>query len=132
MKLFLCLLAWAICYAACNGAPTAPTATAWPLTLPPKIQFDISALNSEGLAGPPDGLRAVNYEFCIPAALLAEVEVKALDPSVQFFKGAAGHVGCTDAQELVIGSTHQKNFKQVLLKLAALDYVKRIIESVGE
>jgi hypothetical protein len=32
-----------------------------------KIDVDLANVNSEGLRGPPDGLRAVHYEFCIPA-----------------------------------------------------------------
>ena len=31
-----------------------------------KITFPLDQLNQEGLMGPPDGLRALNYEFCIP------------------------------------------------------------------
>jgi hypothetical protein len=102
------------------------------LTLPGKIQFDLSALNSDGLAGPPDGLRAVGYEFCIPATLLAEAEVKAIDPTAEVYKGASGRVGCAESQYLVIGSTQQANFRDVLLKLASLDYVERIIQSDAE
>jgi hypothetical protein len=101
-------------------------------SLPPKIQIDLSALNSDGLAGPPDGLRAISYEFCIPASILAETQVRAIDPTAEVFNGAAGRVGCSPAQLLVIGSTHQKDFLTVLLKLASLDYVDRIIQSDGE
>ncbi|HKZ70250.1 MAG TPA: hypothetical protein VJ020_09235 [Anaerolineales bacterium] len=103
-----------------------------PLTLPSKIQFDLSALNSDGLAGPPDGLRAVGYEFCIPATLLAEAEVKAIDPTAEVYKEASGRAGCAESQYLVIGSTQQANFREVLLKLASLDYVERIIQSDAE
>jgi hypothetical protein len=31
-----------------------------------RIAFDISALDDEGLWGPPGGKRALHYEFCIP------------------------------------------------------------------
>ena len=30
------------------------------------IHFDLEQLNAEGLQGPPDGLRALHYEFCLP------------------------------------------------------------------
>lgn len=102
------------------------------MTLPAKIQFDLSVLNDEGLAGPPDGLRAISYEFCIPATLLAEAEVRAIDPTAEVFKGPSGRVGCSESQALVIGSTHQSDFRAVLLKLASLPYVERIIPSEGE
>ena len=36
-------------------------------TMSNKISFDLAALNEDGLYGPPDGLRALDYEFCIPA-----------------------------------------------------------------
>ena len=31
-----------------------------------KIRFDLSVLDDSGLYGPADGLRALDYEFCIP------------------------------------------------------------------
>jgi hypothetical protein len=117
------------CATPTNPASLTPTLA---LTLPAKLQIDLSALNSEGLAGPPDGLRAISYEFCIPAGILAETEVRTIDPTAEIFKGASGRIGCSESQSLVIGSTHQREFREVLLKLASLDYVERIIESHAE
>ena len=31
-----------------------------------KITFDMSRLDKDGLYGPPNGKRALSYEFCIP------------------------------------------------------------------
>jgi hypothetical protein len=33
-----------------------------------KITFDLEQLNENGLYGPPGGLRALHYEFCIPGS----------------------------------------------------------------
>lgn len=94
-----------------------------------KVAFDVAALDAEGLAGPPSGKRAVDYEFCIPEA--REAEVKAIDPTVRTQK-APGRSGCGAGELLCIGTTHQKNHAQVLARLAALDYVTRISECYYE
>lgn len=122
----------ALALAACAPAPEAPatlaaTATpAVPPTVSPKIALDLSALNADGLYGPPDGLRSLAYEFCLPVDSEAEAEVKTIDPTVQSMPGSRGHIGCTARQVLAIGSTHQPNYRDVLAKLAALPYVTRI------
>ena len=46
-----------------------------------KIRFDLEILNEDGLYGPADGLRALDYEFCIPADDTARDEVTSIDPS---------------------------------------------------
>jgi hypothetical protein len=94
-----------------------------------KVTFDVAALDAEGLAGPPGGKRSIDYEFCIPEA--REAEVKAIDPTVKTQK-APGRSGCGAGQLLAIGTTHQKNYAQVLERLAALDYVTRITECFYE
>jgi len=50
-----------------------------------KIRLDLSALNEDGVYGPPDGLRAVSYEFCIPARQELVAEVRAIDRTIQVF-----------------------------------------------
>ena len=97
-----------------------------------KIRFDLSQLDERGLRGPPDGKVAVSYEFCIPNTPRHRTEVAAIDPSVQFMPGSRGRIGCGPDECLCIGSTHQKNFRQVLLRLAELSYVKRIDECFFE
>src|SRR3972149_7783819 len=85
-----------------------------------KIGFDLAQLNADGLQGPPDGLRALSYEFCIPARPEGEAEVRAIHPTVELLPGARGRIGCGPDEVLVIGSTHQRGHREVLLKLAAL------------
>ncbi len=51
-----------------------------------KITFDINTINEDGLYGPPDGLRALDYEFCIPATAAASAEVRRIDPTYRFIK----------------------------------------------
>ncbi|HQO58623.1 MAG TPA: hypothetical protein PLT76_07875 [Candidatus Omnitrophota bacterium] len=97
-----------------------------------KITFDISKCNDEGLSGPPDGLVALSYEFCIPAGNDYIQEVKAIDPTVEIYEGSSGRIGCSPEEYLCIGNTHQKDFKAVLYRLAALLYVKRIDQCFWE
>jgi hypothetical protein len=120
---------------------TVPSSSAQvPVQLPPRmpsgvntrIHFDLSGFEDSGLLGPPDGLRAAAYEFCIPAHEELASEVKAIDPTVQIFAGSPGRIGCTDDQYLCIGSTHQPGFRSVLVNLAQLDYVTRIELSFAE
>ena len=97
-----------------------------------KIDVDLGNVNSEGLRGPPDGLRAVHYEFCIPAGEDNAEEVRSIDPTAQFMPGSRGRIGCATGQILVVGSTHQRSFREVLERLAALEYVNRIAENFFE
>lgn len=135
---FFVVLAAAACVYALVSPPApgpaaaAPTAAATPAlqpTLSPKIAFDLSRLNADGLVGPPDGLRSLAYEFCIPSDSEAEAEVKAIDPTIQLMPSSRGRIGCTARQTLAVGQTHQPNFRDVLNRLAALPYVKRIQET---
>ncbi|MDX5437668.1 MAG: hypothetical protein LPK03_10760 [Pontibacter sp.] len=91
-----------------------------------KIAFDLMQFDENGLYGPADGKRSLDYEFCIPAGETYSQEVMAIDPSLTLFPDSPGRIGCTDAETLAIGNTHQENFQLVLLELANLDYVERI------
>lgn len=91
-----------------------------------KITFDLEHLNAQGLYGPPGGLRALDYEFCIPADPALEAQVKAIDPTIVIHAGSKGRIGCTKEEFLCIGNTHQPDFKEILLKLASLPDVKQI------
>jgi hypothetical protein len=97
-----------------------------------KITFDLAALNADGLAGPPGGLVAYSYELCIPATPEHEAAVRRIDPTLQVQRGSRGRIGCGPGQVLCLGSTHQPGFRDVLLRLAGLDYVERIDRSFGE
>lgn len=92
-----------------------------------KVKIDLNRLDENGLAGPPDGKVAVNYEFCIPAGESNWREVQKTDGTAQIQTGK-GRIGCKADQWLVIGSTRQKNHRRVLYELAALAYVKEIRE----
>lgn len=116
--LFLALLALG-----CRG-PGKSGADPWS-----KVTFDVSELDDDGLRGPPDGHRAVSYEFCIPDTPDHEAEVSGIDPTVECTSRSPGRIGCGEDEMLCIGSTHQESFRAVLRQLAALDYVERIDEA---
>jgi hypothetical protein len=97
-----------------------------------KIKFDLSKLDEHGLQGPPDGLRALDYEFCIPGQKRYADEVKAIDPRVNIHTRSPGRVGCAEHEYLVIGNTHQPDYRAILAKLAALPYVRRIEQTFFE
>jgi hypothetical protein len=96
------------------------------------ITFDLDPINEDGLIGPPNGLRSVMYEFCIPSDSASADEVLSIDPSLQLQTGSPGRIGCTDEQTLCIGDTHQSDWKAILERLAALEYVTRIDRSFME
>jgi len=75
--------------------------------------------------------RALHYELCIPAKAKYVREIGDID-STLVVSPASGRIGCSPDQYLCIGSTHQKNFRDVLLRLARLDFVEQIVESTFE
>ena len=99
-----------------------------PLDPRAKIEFDLEALDADGLRGPPDGKVAVDYEFVIPDTPAARETVSRIDPSVHFFPGSRGRIGAQPGECLCIGSTHQPRHREILLALARLPEIARIIE----
>jgi hypothetical protein len=97
-----------------------------------KVTFDMSRLDENGLYGPPNGKRALSYEFCIPNTKKHKAEVKRIDSTIQFIPISPGRIGCDRHEYLCIGSTHQKDFKLVLQNLVGLEYVKLINECFFE
>ena len=91
-----------------------------------KIDFDLDALDEQGLIGPPDGKVAVSYEFCIPKDQKAVDEVRTIDPTIAFHPDSRGRSGCGPMEVLCLGSTNQRGFREVLEKLCELEYVRRI------
>lgn len=91
-----------------------------------KIELDLSALDANGLTGPPGGKASMAYEFTIPDTAACREEVRAIDPSIQLSK-ARGRIGAMENQCLCIGETHQPNHIGILHRLAALPYVERIV-----
>lgn len=96
-----------------------------------KIRFDLSVLDDSGLYGPPDGLRALHYEFCIPDRPDTIARVRAIDGSVAMHH-AAGRIGCATGELLCIGTTHQAGFREVLAALSRLAFVARIEQAFFE
>jgi hypothetical protein len=111
---------------------SSPSATAPPQAQREKIAIDLSTLDDRGLRGPPNGLRSVSYEFCIPAGERYASEVQRIDPTLELMRGSRGRIGCTRNQVLCVGNTGQKSYLQVIERLAGLDYVSRIVESTFE
>ena len=122
-------LALAAILSACSATPARP-----PLTpaQQEKITLDLSTLDDRGLRGPRNGLRSMSYEFCIPAGERYAAEVQRIDPTVEVMRGSRGRIGCTGNQYLCVGNTGQRGYREVLERLAGLDYSSRIVESTFE
>jgi hypothetical protein len=90
-----------------------------------KVGFDPDLIGDDGLYGPPNGRRALDYELCIPDAMSYRDQVAALDPSLRF-STSPGRIGCAGNELLAIGTSHQTGFRSVLESLAQLPYVRRI------
>ena len=112
--------------AACRRPPAPEDPTVWN-----KVRLNFRRLDADGLAGPPGGKVAVNYEFCIPADAKTLREVQRIDTTARRYPGK-GRVQCTDQEWLVLGSTHQPRYQRVLYELAALPYVREIQETFWE
>lgn len=93
-----------------------------------KVEIDLQRLDAEGLRGPPNGKVAVAYEFAIPNTEAHKTEVRSIDPTVEFMAGSRGRIQAQEDQCLCIGSTHQKDYREVLRALSELPYIDRIIE----
>jgi len=91
-----------------------------------KIEFDLMSFGDDGLYGPPDGLRSLSYEFCIPARPACRAEVESIDSTLQIYSTSPGRVGCGPDRHLCIGNTQQPHFIKVLRRLARLEYIERI------
>jgi hypothetical protein len=97
-----------------------------------KIQFPLDNIDADGLRGPPDGLVAVSYEFCVPTDESIYQEVQRIDPTIQMHAGAPGRISCTANQSLALGATHQARWREVLQELSSLNYVDEIRECFFE
>ena len=110
-----------------RAAASAPTGDA-----ESKIRIDLSRLGANGLQGPPDGLRALHYEYCIPGRLEAIQAVTAIDRTLQIQRDSPGRVGCGADELLCLGHTHQPDHRAVLQRLAALPFIVEIREAFFE
>jgi hypothetical protein len=97
-----------------------------------KLNFNLDRINADGLQGPPDGLRALHYEYCIPDQPEAIQTVTAVDPTLEIQQGSPGRVGCYEGRLLCLGHTHQPDYLAVLERLAMLAIVDEIQENFFE
>jgi hypothetical protein len=97
-----------------------------------KIRFDLDRLDHRGLQGQPDGLRALQYEYCITDRPGTIREVRAIDPTHQIQRGSPGRVGCGEGELLCLGHTRQADYRLVLERLAALPWIAEIREAFFE
>ncbi len=97
-----------------------------------KIRFDLKRLNADGLQGPPNGLKALDYEYCIPDNPHAIAQVRKIDPTAQIFRQSPGRIGCGESEVLCLGNTHQAGYREVLGRLAGLCFVREIREAFFE
>lgn len=104
----------------------------FPIGSQKKITFNLTSLDDEGLYGAANGKRALSYEFCIPDKEGDISKVKHIDPTLQCMSESTGRIGCGTYENLCIGSTHQKKFKEVLRDLVVLPYITRIDQSFFE
>jgi hypothetical protein len=104
----------------------------FPARIQEKITFDVTSLDDDGLYGAANGKRALSYEFCIPDMERYKSKVMHIDLTLQCMSESPGRIGCGTHENLCIGSTHQKNFRDVLRDLAELTYVTRIDQSFFE
>ncbi len=84
-------------------------------------------LDDAGLYGSADGLRALDYEYCIPRQHPYRDEVTRIDPTAAFHEESPGRAGCGPNEVRVTGNTHQVGFRSVLERLSDLAYVARIL-----
>jgi hypothetical protein len=93
-----------------------------------KIRFPMGDIRPDGLRGPPDGLVAVAFEFCVPADPGVYRELLTIDPGLDIQPAAHGRIGCLASQSLVIGETGSAGWRDTLEALSKLEYVEEIRE----
>lgn len=91
-----------------------------------KIDFDVNALNEDGLMGNRGGLVSVDYQFCFVKGGENEQTIRDLDPSIEINLNPAGVSRCRSEEALAQGNTQQANHKQILFSLSNLNYVQKI------
>ncbi|TNE57824.1 MAG: hypothetical protein EP344_10730 [Bacteroidetes bacterium] len=127
MKNLFFVIATVYSLAACQSKKLPEGSARWA-----KIQMNFSQIDSNGLAGSGNGKVAVNYEFCIPAHKRYWSQVRKIDTTAIRMPTATGRIGCSDEEWLIIGSTHQPGYLQVLYQLAGLAYIRKIEETYWE
>lgn len=95
-----------------------------------KMNFTFSKLDKDGLTK--DRKTSLAYEFCIPNEAEYLDKIKSIDESIAIYKSSTGRIGCGENQILCIGETEGKDYKNILISLTQLPYVKSINESFFE
>lgn len=95
-----------------------------------KMDFDFSKLDKKGLIKKRG--TSLAYEFCIPNNETYLDKIKSIDESIAIYKSSKGRIGCSDNEILCIGETAGKEYKNILIELTKLPYVKNINESFFE
>jgi hypothetical protein len=109
---------------ACASSPDpAPRST--------KIGFDPGAIDDRGLLGTGGSSVAVHYEFCVPDVERFLAMVTDIDSTATISR-SRGRIGCAERERLVIGSTHQPQWRAVLGRLAALPFVTHIARTTWD
>ena len=96
-----------------------------------KINFDLNKFTEDGIEKMTGG-GYINYEFCIPGNDETLKEVMSIDSTVGAYKNSKGRSACLDKEWLCIGSSHQKNFKNVLWALTKISYIRKISQTFWE
>jgi hypothetical protein len=132
MRVFISLLAYFLIVTAALACPEEQPDFALSQERMPKkhkiakIQFDLEAIDNDGLIGASDGKRYLGYEFCIPKQEDILQTVRSINPDLQFLAGSRGRIGCTESQYLVIGNTSSPNWRSQLLQLVELEEIQLI------
>lgn len=112
------MLGWALAFSVPVSAGSAQSAEGfWAL---------VGRLDATGLLGPPDGLRALDYEYCIASPQAFRDQVAQIDSTARFHEGSPGRIGCRTGEIRVSGNSHQPGFRAVIERLGALPYAVRI------
>ena len=90
-----------------------------------KFDFDINALDKDGLMGDTNGKVSVDFQFCIPVGDEYVKAVHDIDPDIKILQGSRGRNRCTDTQVTAIGTTHKPGHREILLRLSELNYIKK-------
>lgn len=96
------------------------------------VKFDLERFDEDGLIGPADGKRSVDYSYFIPNKPQYIEEVKAIDPSYQerHAPQELKRLACDDDCIFIKGTTHQENFLEILYNLSQLEYMSQIHEII--
>ena len=97
-----------------------------------RLAFDLDGIGFDGLMGPPDGKRYLDYEFCAPADLATLRRLQGISPTLRCHPGASGRSACHPGQALCIGSTESPHWRVDLCRLTTLPFVQQVLPTWWE